>query len=63
MAKKFKSKKIDHILIGFDVSYLGYVWKVTAAHLKDASEDPWLTMRRGNVEVTAKPKEVVPVFD
>ena len=58
-----KAEPFDHSLIGYNVLYLGKVWKVCSAHRASPSVEPWLTLRRGNAEVAAKPHEVEPVFD
>lgn len=59
-----KVKYINHTLLDCNVHYLGNVWRVTVAY-QGATPDlePWLVLRRGTTEVTAKPHEVVLAFD
>ena len=55
--------RVDHILVGSNVFYQSRVWKVTAAYQENPETSPWLTLRRGLLEATAKPHEVVTAFD
>lgn len=55
--------EVDHALVGRDVRYQDRIWKVVAAYQRSSSAKPWLTLKRGMFEATAKPKEIGLVFD
>jgi hypothetical protein len=63
--KKFcsRSTKVDHSLIGHDVLFRGQIWKVISAHRGTEGTTPWLTLRKGFVQVPAKPNELSQVFN
>lgn len=61
--RKDAATKVEHVLVGSNVYYQSHIWRVTAAHQDNPETSPWLVLRRGLLEATAKPYEVVTAFD
>lgn len=60
------SKKVEHELVGYSVSFGGRLWKVISAYQSksDGSDNnPWLTLKSEMVETVAKAQEVQKVYN
>lgn len=56
-------EEVDHALVGRNVKYRDRVWKVAGAQRRANSKKPWLILRDGFDEASAKPRDIVLVFD
>jgi hypothetical protein len=54
--KPTRKKNVDHHLIGRQVDYQGYIWRVSAARRRDSQGEAWLILRgKSTVPVRAGP--------
>lgn len=56
-------REVEHALVGKDVRYRNRVWKVIAAQVRVDNTKPWLILKDGFSETSAKPNDIELVFD